>query len=163
MASRGVSVVYELGTEAQRKELLGSLMGTLSGEKPKRRRVKLADDTAVFSEGAVRVDDEALKKKDEGGGGRFRRVAEHVQGAVLDRDRHRPARFDLQVHGPRQLPGDAEQQQGRGVRVCVHRQARRRRAGAASRQAPAEALPHAARPEPEDAGGGQGHLGCCGG
>ena len=69
MASRGVSVVYELGTEAQRKELLGSLMGTLSGEKPKRRRVKLADDTAVFSEGAVRVDDEALKKKDEGGGG----------------------------------------------------------------------------------------------
>ena len=33
MASRGVSVVYELGTEAQRKELLGSLMGTLAGEK----------------------------------------------------------------------------------------------------------------------------------
>ena len=32
MASRGVSVVYELGTEAQRKELLGSLMGTLAGE-----------------------------------------------------------------------------------------------------------------------------------
>ena len=28
MASRGVSVVYELGTEAQRKELLASLMGT---------------------------------------------------------------------------------------------------------------------------------------
>jgi proteasome component ECM29 len=69
MASRGVSVVYELGTEAQRKELLGSLMGTLAGEKPKRRRVKLADDTAVFSEGAVRVDDEALKRKDDGGGG----------------------------------------------------------------------------------------------
>ena len=69
MASRGVSVVYELGTEAQRKELLGSLMGTLAGEKPKRRRVKLADDTAVFSEGAVRVDDEALKRKDDDGGG----------------------------------------------------------------------------------------------
>ena len=30
-----MSVVYELGTEAQRKELLGSLMGTLAGEKPK--------------------------------------------------------------------------------------------------------------------------------
>ena len=77
MASRGVSVVYELGTEAQRKKLLSSLMGTLSGEKPKRRRVKLVDDTAVFAEGTLKVDDKALKsnKEDEtsgasaGGGG----------------------------------------------------------------------------------------------
>lgn len=71
MASRGVSVVYELGSEDQRKELLSSLMGTLSGEKPKRRRVKLADDTAVFQEGTLKVDDKALGKKDDqsGGGG----------------------------------------------------------------------------------------------
>jgi tRNA dimethylallyltransferase len=38
--------------------------------------VKLADDTAVFSEGAVRVDDEALKRKDDGGGGGGGGVAE---------------------------------------------------------------------------------------
>jgi len=42
MASRGVSVVYDLGTEEQRKTLLASLMGTLSGEKKKNNKVKLA-------------------------------------------------------------------------------------------------------------------------
>lgn len=32
MASRGLSVVYQLGDEAGRNELLNSLMGTLQGE-----------------------------------------------------------------------------------------------------------------------------------
>lgn len=74
MASRGVSVVYELGTEEQRKELLASLMGTLSGEQ-KKRKVKLADDSRVFAEGTIRVDDKALagdgakRSSDESGGG----------------------------------------------------------------------------------------------
>ena len=74
-ASRGVSLVYELGTEEQRKELLASLMGTLSGEGQKKRRVKLADDSQVFQEGTIKVDDKELAKKkaeDEtaaGGGG----------------------------------------------------------------------------------------------
>jgi proteasome component ECM29 len=73
MASRGVSVVYELGTEEQRKELLASLMGTLSGEGQKKRKVKLADDSQVFQEGTIKVDDKELAKKKkeeekEGGG-----------------------------------------------------------------------------------------------
>jgi proteasome component ECM29 len=66
MASRGVSVVYELGTEDQRKELLGSLMGVLSGESQRKRRVKLDDDTQVFQEGTIKVDDKELAKKKDG-------------------------------------------------------------------------------------------------
>ena len=75
MASRGVSVVYELGTEEQRKELLADLMGTLSGEGKKKRKVKLSDDSQVFQEGTMKVDDKELAKKqkeeekDGGGGG----------------------------------------------------------------------------------------------
>ena len=66
MASRGVSVVYELGTEEQRKELLGSLMGVLSGESQRKRRVKLDDDTQVFQEGTIKIDDKELAKKGDG-------------------------------------------------------------------------------------------------
>ena len=66
MASRGVSVVYELGTEEQRKELLGSLMGVLSGESQRKRRVKLDDDTQVFQEGTIKIDDKELAKKSDG-------------------------------------------------------------------------------------------------
>ena len=49
-------------------------MGTLSGEQ-KKRKVKLADDSRVFAEGTIRVDDKALagdgakRSSDESGGG----------------------------------------------------------------------------------------------
>ena len=43
-------------------------MGTFSGEKPKRRRVKVEGDTAVFAEGTIKVDDKNLQGKDSNGG-----------------------------------------------------------------------------------------------
>ena len=81
-ASRGVSVVYELGTEAQRKELLKSLMGTLSGESQKRRRVKLADDSRVFQEGTVKVDGDAALKSESRGDERERSGAGSSGGSL---------------------------------------------------------------------------------
>ena len=48
------------GDEAQRKELLAALMGTLNGAAPKKRHVKLDDDAEVFEEGTIAIDDKAL-------------------------------------------------------------------------------------------------------
>ncbi|KAK3264270.1 hypothetical protein CYMTET_26979, partial [Cymbomonas tetramitiformis] len=56
MASRGMSLVYELGDEETRKELVGALVSTLSGGKQKRRAVKVTGDTQVFEEGAIGED-----------------------------------------------------------------------------------------------------------
>ncbi|KAK9810293.1 hypothetical protein WJX72_008148 [[Myrmecia] bisecta] len=53
MASRGMSVVYSLGDEAARKELLNTLMGTLQGGPKKRRAVKLTGESKVFEEGQI--------------------------------------------------------------------------------------------------------------
>ena len=64
LASRGMSVLYEMGDEAQRKELLAALMGTLNGAAPKKRHVKLDDDAEVFEEGTIAIDDKALRSGD---------------------------------------------------------------------------------------------------
>jgi proteasome component ECM29 len=54
MASRGMSLVYQLGDEDTRKQLVGALVGTLSGTATKKRRaVKVEGDTKVFEEGAM--------------------------------------------------------------------------------------------------------------
>eukprot|EP00850_Spirogloea_muscicola_P022547 SM000300S11722 [mRNA] locus=s300:8500:17154:- [translate_table: standard] len=53
MASRGMSLVHELGDDATRKQLVAALVGTLSGANRKKRAVKLTEDTEVFQEGAL--------------------------------------------------------------------------------------------------------------
>ncbi|XP_024544607.1 proteasome adapter and scaffold protein ECM29 [Selaginella moellendorffii] len=53
MASRGMSVVYELGDAATREELVKALVGTLSGTAKKKRPIKLMEDTEVFAEGSI--------------------------------------------------------------------------------------------------------------
>eukprot|EP00850_Spirogloea_muscicola_P022838 SM000314S12182 [mRNA] locus=s314:99165:108197:+ [translate_table: standard] len=53
MASRGMSLVHELGDDATRKQLVAALVDTLSGANRKKRAVKLTEDTEVFQEGAL--------------------------------------------------------------------------------------------------------------
>ena len=54
MASRGMSLVYQLGYEETRKQLVGALVGTLSGTAPRKRRaVKVEGDSKVFEDGTM--------------------------------------------------------------------------------------------------------------
>ena len=54
MASRGMSLVYQLGDEETRKQLVGALVGTLSGTAPRKRRaVKVEGDSKVFEDGTM--------------------------------------------------------------------------------------------------------------
>jgi proteasome component ECM29 len=61
LASRGMSVLYEMGDESQRKELLSALMGTLNGTAPKKRNIKLDGNAEVFEEGTIAIDDKDLR------------------------------------------------------------------------------------------------------
>lgn len=64
LASRGMSMLYDMSDEAQREALLASLMGTLNGAAPKKRHVKLDDKAQVFNEGTISLDDKALRSGD---------------------------------------------------------------------------------------------------
>ena len=64
LASRGMSMLYDMSDEMQRESLLASLMGTLNGKAPKKRHVKLDDNAEVFDEGAITLDDKALRSGD---------------------------------------------------------------------------------------------------
>ncbi|KAL8545025.1 hypothetical protein ACS0TY_005289 [Phlomoides rotata] len=52
LASQGLSIVYEIGDDSMRKNLVNALVGTLTGSGKRKRAVKLAEDTEVFQEGA---------------------------------------------------------------------------------------------------------------
>jgi len=65
LASRGMSLLYDMGDESQQKELLASLMGTLNGEAPKKRNIKLDEKAQVFEEGAIAINDKALRGDNE--------------------------------------------------------------------------------------------------
>ncbi|XP_057801656.1 uncharacterized protein LOC131016878 isoform X2 [Salvia miltiorrhiza] len=52
LASQGLSIVYELGDDSTKKNLVSALVGTLTGSGKRKRAVKLVEDTEVFQEGA---------------------------------------------------------------------------------------------------------------
>ncbi|XP_057515552.1 uncharacterized protein LOC130797079 [Amaranthus tricolor] len=53
LASQGMSLVYELGDESMKKNLVNALVGTLTGSGKRKRAVKLVEDSEVFQEGAI--------------------------------------------------------------------------------------------------------------
>ncbi|CAH1427060.1 unnamed protein product [Lactuca virosa] len=53
LASQGLSIVYELGDESMKKNLVSALVGTLTGTGKRKRAVKLVEDTEVFQEGSI--------------------------------------------------------------------------------------------------------------
>ncbi|KAL9260866.1 Proteasome adapter and scaffold protein ECM29-like protein [Drosera capensis] len=53
LASQGMSIVYELGDDSMKKNLVNVLVSTLTGSGKRKRAVKLAEDTEVFQEGTI--------------------------------------------------------------------------------------------------------------
>ncbi|GLJ38855.1 hypothetical protein SUGI_0791890 [Cryptomeria japonica] len=53
MASRGMSIVYELGNSSTKSELVKALVSTLTGTANRKRAVKLTEDSEVFAEGSI--------------------------------------------------------------------------------------------------------------
>ncbi|GLU18926.1 hypothetical protein SLE2022_352020 [Rubroshorea leprosula] len=53
LASQGMSIVYELGDESMKKNLVDSLVGTLTGSGKRKRAIKLVEGSEVFQEGAI--------------------------------------------------------------------------------------------------------------
>ncbi|XP_038694487.1 proteasome adapter and scaffold protein ECM29 isoform X1 [Tripterygium wilfordii] len=53
LASQGMSIVYELGDESMKKNLVDALVGTLTGSGKRKRAIKLVEDSEVFQEGAI--------------------------------------------------------------------------------------------------------------
>lgn len=53
LASQGLSIVYELGDDAMKKNLVNALVGTLTGSGKRKRAVKLVEDSEVFQAGGV--------------------------------------------------------------------------------------------------------------
>eukprot|EP01018_Ginkgo_biloba_P028629 Gb_39355 [translate_table: standard] len=53
MASRGMSIVYELGDSSTKGELVKALVSTLTGTAKRKRAVKLMEDSEVFEEGSI--------------------------------------------------------------------------------------------------------------
>ncbi|KAH9605188.1 hypothetical protein KSS87_006613 [Heliosperma pusillum] len=53
LASQGMSLVYELGDEQMKKNLVNALVGTLTGSGKRKRAVKLVEDSQVFQEGTI--------------------------------------------------------------------------------------------------------------
>ncbi|XP_073141185.1 uncharacterized protein [Henckelia pumila] len=51
LASQGLSIVYELGDDAMKRNLVNALVGTLTGSGKRKRAVKLVEDSEVFQEG----------------------------------------------------------------------------------------------------------------
>ncbi|KAG8388927.1 hypothetical protein BUALT_Bualt02G0176200 [Buddleja alternifolia] len=52
LASQGLSIVYELGDDTMKKNLVNAMVGTLTGSGKRKRAVKLVEDSEVFREGA---------------------------------------------------------------------------------------------------------------
>ncbi|EPS65152.1 hypothetical protein M569_09623, partial [Genlisea aurea] len=52
LASQGLSIVYELGNDDMKKNLVNSLVGTLTGSGKRKRTVKLDENSEVFQEGS---------------------------------------------------------------------------------------------------------------
>lgn len=53
LASQGMSLVYELGDDLMKKNLVNALVGTLTGSGKRKRAVKLVEDSEVFQEGTI--------------------------------------------------------------------------------------------------------------
>ncbi|XP_062082273.1 uncharacterized protein LOC133788708 [Humulus lupulus] len=53
LASQGMSIVYELGDELMKKNLVNALVNTLTGSGKRKRAIKLVEDSEVFQEGAI--------------------------------------------------------------------------------------------------------------
>uniref|UniRef100_A0A7N0UGU9 Proteasome-associated protein ECM29 homolog n=1 Tax=Kalanchoe fedtschenkoi TaxID=63787 RepID=A0A7N0UGU9_KALFE len=53
LASQGMSIVYELGDEEMKKNLVNALVSTLTGAGKRKRAIKLVEDSEVFQEGAL--------------------------------------------------------------------------------------------------------------
>ena len=53
MASRGMSIVYELGDSNTKSELVQALVSTLTGTAKRKQVVKLTEDSEVFEEGSI--------------------------------------------------------------------------------------------------------------
>ncbi|KAL5994756.1 hypothetical protein ACLOJK_024810 [Asimina triloba] len=53
LASQGMSIIYELGDESMKSNLVNALVSTLTGSGKRKRAVKLMEDSEVFQEGAI--------------------------------------------------------------------------------------------------------------
>ncbi|GAB2277082.1 hypothetical protein Dimus_011791 [Dionaea muscipula] len=53
LASQGMSIVYELGDDSMKKNLVNALVSTLTGSGKRKRSVKLTEDSEVFQEGTI--------------------------------------------------------------------------------------------------------------
>ncbi|KAL8170504.1 hypothetical protein V2J09_022308 [Rumex salicifolius] len=53
LASQGMSLVYELGDDVMKKNLVNALVSTLTGSGKRKRAVKLVEDSEVFQEGSM--------------------------------------------------------------------------------------------------------------
>ncbi|XP_039131871.1 LOW QUALITY PROTEIN: proteasome adapter and scaffold protein ECM29-like [Dioscorea cayenensis subsp. rotundata] len=53
LASKGMSIVYELGDPSMKHELVNALVGTLTGSGKRKRAIKLMGDSEVFQEGSI--------------------------------------------------------------------------------------------------------------
>ncbi|XP_057441454.1 uncharacterized protein LOC130733331 isoform X2 [Lotus japonicus] len=53
LASQGMSIVYDLGDESMKKNLVNALVSTLTGSGKRKRAIKLVEDTEVFQDGAL--------------------------------------------------------------------------------------------------------------
>ncbi|KAL2973237.1 hypothetical protein AAZX31_14G035700 [Glycine max] len=53
LASQGMSIVYDIGDESMKKNLVNALVNTLTGSGKRKRAIKLVEDTEVFTDGAL--------------------------------------------------------------------------------------------------------------
>ncbi|KAK7276642.1 hypothetical protein RIF29_17785 [Crotalaria pallida] len=53
LASQGMSIVYDLGDESMKKNLVNALVSTLTGSGKRKRAIKLVEDSEVFQDGAL--------------------------------------------------------------------------------------------------------------
>ncbi|XP_061372568.1 uncharacterized protein LOC133315038 [Gastrolobium bilobum] len=53
LASQGMSIVYDIGDESMKKNLVNALVNTLTGSGKRKRAIKLVEDTEVFQDGAL--------------------------------------------------------------------------------------------------------------
>ncbi|XP_031477380.1 uncharacterized protein LOC116248548 isoform X2 [Nymphaea colorata] len=53
LASQGMSIVYEIGNSAMKRDLVNALVGTLAGTSKRKKAIKLTEDSEVFQEGTI--------------------------------------------------------------------------------------------------------------
>ncbi|CAJ1971242.1 unnamed protein product [Sphenostylis stenocarpa] len=53
LASQGMSIVYDIGDENMKKNLVNALVSTLTGSGKRKRAIKLVEDTEVFMDGSL--------------------------------------------------------------------------------------------------------------